>query len=75
MVKTEPADGGSDIPRRTIRRCGRGAVSLKRNKPVRAAAAADGTAAPAVAAPVAPGSAVRGSPGQPPWQGQVKTGL
>ena len=59
-LKTEPADGGSGIPRRTIRRCWMGVVSLKRNKPVHAPQTADGTLAPAAAAPVALEVAVHG---------------
>ena len=35
-LKTEPADGGSDLPRRTIRRCRMKGVHLERNKPLQA---------------------------------------
>ena len=45
-LKTEPANGGSDLPRRAIRRCRMKGVHLERNKPVHAAGtAADGTTA------------------------------
>ena len=33
VVKVEPAESGSGIPRRTIRRCRMGVASLKRNEP------------------------------------------
>ena len=59
VVKVEPAEWGSDIPRHTIWRCRMGVVSLKRNQSVRAAEAPNGAAASAVVAPVAPGSAVQ----------------
>ena len=60
-LKVEPADGGSDIPRRITRKCRRGGVHLERNKLVHApGTAADKTTAPAVAAPVAPGTAAHG---------------
>ena len=59
-LKVEPADGGSDIPRRITRKCRWGGVYLERNKPVHVAKTADETTAPAVAAPVAPGTAAHG---------------
>ena len=52
-MKTEPADRGSGIPRRAIRRCRMKGVHLERNKPLQAPETADGTTAPAVAAPLA----------------------
>ena len=64
-VKTEPADGASGIPRRAIRRYRIRGVSLKGNKPVRAAetaaSTAASTAAPAAAAPLASGFPAYGS--------------
>ena len=36
VVKTEPADGGSGIPRSAIRRCRMKGVQLERNKPLQA---------------------------------------
>ena len=72
VLKVEPAEGSSDIPRRTIRRCRMGVVSWKRNKPVHAAEAADGTLAPAVAAPLASSFAAYGGLAQmfaPPDKG------
>ena len=59
-LKTEPADGGSGIPRRAIRRCRMRGVQLERNKPLQAPETADGTAAPDVAAPLAAGFAAYG---------------
>ena len=53
VLKVEPAEGDSNIPRRTIRRCRVGVASLKRNKPAHAPETAGRPAAPAVAAPVA----------------------
>ena len=50
----------SDIPRRTIRRCQMGVVSLKRNKPVHAPETADATTRSSVALHVAPEAAVHG---------------
>ena len=44
-LKVEPADGGSDIPRRITRECRRGGVHLEQNKPVHAPGVADRTAA------------------------------
>ena len=60
VVKTEPADGGSGIPRRAIWRCRMEGVHLERNKPLQAPEAADGATAPAVALHVAPEAAVHG---------------
>ena len=58
VLKVEPADGASGIPRHTIRRCRLGVVSLKGNKPVRAAETVDGATAPAAALNVALETAV-----------------
>ena len=60
VVKTEPAERGSGIPRRTIRRCRMGVVHVERNQPVHAPETADELTASAVAAPFGPGSAVPG---------------
>ena len=71
-LKTEPADGGSGIPQRTIRRCRMKGVHVERNKPLHAPETADGTAAPAVAAPLASGFAAYGGLAQmspPPDKG------
>ena len=35
-LKMEPANGGSDLPRRAIRRCRMKGVHLERNKPLHA---------------------------------------
>ena len=70
VVKVKPAGGGSDIPRRTIRRYRMGVVSLKRNKSVDAPETADELRASAVAAPFGPGSAGPGGLAQmfiPPY--------
>ena len=58
VVKTEPADGGSGIPRRAIRRCRMEGVHLERNKPLQAPETAYGATAPAVALHVALETAV-----------------
>ena len=57
VVKVEPADEGSGIPRRAIRRCRMKGVHLERNKPLQAREAACSMTAPAVAAPLASGFA------------------
>ena len=75
LLKVEPAEEDSDIPRRTIRRCRMGVVSLKRNQPVRAAETPNGAVASAAAAPVAPGSAVQGDPTQIPPENPLHTPL
>ena len=60
VLKVEPADGSSSIPRCAIRRCRMEGVHLERNKPVHAPETADGTTEPAVALHVALGCAVHG---------------
>ena len=72
-LKMEPANGGSDLPRRAIRSRRMKGVHLERNKPVHAPETADGTTAPAVAAPLASGFAAYGGPAQmftPPDRGR-----
>ena len=79
-LKTEPAGGGGDLPRRAIRRCRMKGVHLERNKPLQAPETADGTTAPAVAAPLASGFAAYGGLAQmftppPPIFGPGKPGV
>ena len=54
VLKVEPAEGCSGIPRRTIRRCPMGVVQLERNRLVRAPGPADVAAASDTAASLWP---------------------
>ena len=70
-LKTEPADGGSGIPRRAIRRCRMKGVHLERNKPLQAPETAYGATAPAVALHVALETAVHGGLAHDSWPRQT----
>ena len=71
VVKTEPADGGTGIPRRAIRRCRMEGVQLERNKPLQAPETGYGATAGAVALHVALGFVVHDGLAHDSWPRQT----